>query len=342
MRAQTYILALALLCIRSTPVVAAEEFELMGRPRIQAPVRAVWSTRGLQAPESHLRICTYNIENFTDGLHGDTRPVAGAKRQARRAAGILQEIQPGIVVIQEIENFKALKMLNQYLDPPFPIGYVTRFAEDRKEKEKLNIAVLSRYPLQGVREIDFSPLEGDGRPPRGALSFYVELGRRHKLLVYAVHLKSNWGERDRNRAKRRHAMTLLRADAESVLKRYPDFRWEVMITGDMNVDPDAPAFEDDPTLSPFSDWIDLWHGQPAESRVTLPTRHGDPMREFPPVAFDRFVVSQELSRPPWVAALPRALPKGVDTRDVRAEPGRSLFHVSDHYPVYLDLLELSE
>jgi hypothetical protein len=103
------------------------------------------------------------------------------------------------------------------------------------------------------------------------------------------------------------------------------------------VDPDQEQFATDPSFSSLSGWVDLWRGRPVEERITLPTRVGDPTLLFPPATFDRFFVSASLQEPPWVAGRPYVLQQGVDTNNVLSLPGEN-GHVSDHYPVYLDIV----
>ena len=219
---------------------------------------------------------------------------------------------------------------------PYPFACITRFGSGN-EARLLNIGVLSRVPIAGLRELDFSAMKGQGRPPRGALNFYLDLGDGRRLLVYGVHLKSNFGNRYKNISQRINALDLVRKDAEAIRRKNPDITWEVLVLGDMNVDPDAPEFERDPTLRPLKDWVDLWHGRPLAERITLPTRYGDPALVFPPATFDRFVVSPELREKPWVAGAPGVIQEGVDTQNVLTLPGEKN-HVSDHYPVWVDVV----
>jgi hypothetical protein len=62
------------------------------------------------------------------------------------------------------------------------------------------------------------------------------------------------------------------------------------------------------------------------------------MREFPPALFDRVVVQPELRVKPWQTSLPSVIMKGTEVNDVNVLPGQG-DHVSDHYPIYLDILK---
>jgi len=284
-----------------------------------------------------IRVASYNIEHFTDGLDDDGgRTTAMAKQQAQMAATIIEKIHPDILMIMEIENATSLRLLNSKMTRPFPIGYITTFGTGHNHS-KLNIAVLSRLPLEDVREIDFQDMKMQNRPPRGLLNFSVALGPKRELLVYGVHLKSNWGKKYKNIAKRRNGLLLLRKDEDALKSAAPDTQWEVLVMGDMNADPELKKMHGAPSLEPLADWADLWAGRTAEERVTLPTRTGDPNLEFDPATFDRIYASPELMLPPWRTMRPNTLQVGV-VKQQTAKPGGKEGHVSDHYPVYVDIL----
>ncbi|HOW97965.1 MAG TPA: endonuclease/exonuclease/phosphatase family protein [Kiritimatiellia bacterium] len=312
---------------------------MSGEVPIQPPRIVRYDAGATGAVGDHVRLASYNIENFTDGVDDkEPRIPAHAEIQAKAAAALVAEIDPDILVIEEIENETSLELLNRALPAPYPVAAVTRIKSAPDWPEKLNLAVLSRLPIRGLRELDFGYLDGIHSPPRGLLSFYIELEQGRNLLVYAVHLKSNFsGDRSVNYAQRVNALRLLREDAESFRRTYNDREWDVLMLGDTNTDPDMPEFARDPTLRPLGDWVDLWRGHPMSERETIPTRYGDPAKIFPPAAFDRFVVTPGLTEPPWVAGEPHVLQKGVNTADITALPGVDPHHASDHYPVYLDI-----
>lgn len=337
MKGLAALVALALVAVPDAP--GASLRRLRGEVPIQPPRIVQYDLAGTVAVGARLRIASYNIENFTDGIDDkEPRIPAHAEIQAKAAAAIVAEIDPDILVIEEIENEASLNLLNAALPRPYPVAAITRIKSDPDWPEKLNLAVLSRLPIRGLRELDFGYLEGACSPPRGLLSFYVELEAGQNLLVYAVHLKSNYsGDRTVNYTERVNALRLLREDADAFRRTYADRSWEVLVLGDTNTDPDMPEFARDPTLQPLGDWVDLWRGHPMSERETIPTRYGDPAKVFPPAAFDRFIVTPGLAEPPWTVGEPRALQKGVNTSDITALPGVDPNHASDHYPVYLDI-----
>ncbi len=281
-------------------------------------------------------MASYNIENFTDAEgDGPDRTVDRRDEQARGAASLLDRIDADVVVFMEVENGGILGVLNQRLARPFPVGYATYFENAEGRPEKLNLGVMSRLALESVDELDFGRLQGPGKPTRGVLRVLIHLDEGRKLAVYAVHLKSNYGHRPRNMAKRRHAMQLVMDDALKLAVSQPGIQWEMLVVGDMNVDPELPEFARDPSLDPARDWLDLWRGRPQLERATVPTRVGDPAREFPPACFDRIVASPALGEAPWRAGSPQVLQEGVSplTSSIPGVDG----HISDHFPVWVDL-----
>lgn len=323
--------------LAAAPILFADDFfSYTGEPVVEPPAHVLVTTHAFSAPGDRFRVASYNIENFTDGVGDEpSRTPEVAERHARMAAVYINEMDPDLLVVQEIENGVMLEKLNNALARPFAVGYLAQFGSGGADPAKINEGVLSRFPVENPTELDFGPLQGPGRPTRGLFRFEVDLGEARRLLVYVMHLKSNYGNRERNIAQRRHALTILRADADRIVSEHPDVTWEIMAIGDTNVDPDLPQFAADPSFEPLADWVDLWRKVPAADRVTIPTRYGDPTKEFEPAAFDRFFVNPEMTNGPWTVSLPVAIPKGCSS-DVNVMPGQG-DHVSDHYPVYLDV-----
>ena len=319
-------------------VARAQDFTYQGEPIHEAATLAWREAAPVVVPGKAIRVAAYNIEHFTDGLgDGPERTAERVDRQARMAAGLLNEINAQMVVLMETESTNSLLALRDHLNPAYAEAYITRLGDGAKDDQKMNLAVLSRLPLLDVKEVDFGPLTGPGRPTRGFLRATADLGEGHRLVVYAVHLKSNFGHRPRNIAQRRATLEMIAQDARELASSDPAIQWEMLVAGDTNVDPESPEFAGDASLKPLKDWKDLWRGRPLAERTTVPTRYGDPALEFPPACFDRLFASSALTQSPWVAGSPAAIAKGVETRRVDAKPGEG-DHISDHYPVYVDLV----
>lgn len=336
------IVACILLSGRATLVraSAAEPKEDTPAVRRDQPITVIDNPGRARPPGSRVRIAFYNVENYTDGEgDGAERTPERVRAQTRDAARLISEIDADILALAEIENGTALARLNSALDEPFPFGWVTRYGAEDDRREKLNHALLSRFPAIHLAELDYGPWRGRDRPPRGTLRAIFDLGENHRLALYIVHLKSNYGQRALNRAKRRNGLLPMVSDARALVAassaEHP-IRWEVLVIGDFNVDPELPEFSDDLSLEPLAGWTDLWRLGPGR-RPTVPTRYGDPAREFPPATFDRAYAWADATNPPWRTSAPEVLPRGVQVRNSFALPGDD-GHVSDHYPIWVDLI----
>lgn len=308
-----------------------------------APVLAPEGGAPPPAVSNRIRIATYNLEHFTDGRHDEPeRTPEVFMTHARGAAEIIAEANPDVLVLQEIENARTLEFLNEQFADPYPYVYISKLRQTSGEKERLNLALLARLRPHNVRQLGFYNLGGKGRPARGALAAEFDLGDDFHLLVYDIHLKSNFGEGPKNQAQRAIALHHIAADAIAETLQNDPAPTAAVILGDTNVDPDCPAFADDPSLEPLAgSYVDLWRGRPIEERTTIPTRQagetGDPLLVFPPSAFDRVFVSRNLAADgPWKALPPQTLQKGTDTSNNLTQPGFN-GHVSDHHLVYVDL-----
>lgn len=286
-----------------------------------------------------LRICTYNIEQFTDGEGEDfERTPTVVARQVANAAKILDEVGADLVVLQEVENGTMVTNLNAHMAQPYPFTYVTEFGSN-KRYATLNLVLLSRIKLLRVNQLFFEGVQADVRVPRGSLAFEADLGKGRHLLGYAVHLKSNWGETEKNQAKREQAVRWVREDADRRIAAAPEVTYEVYVAGDMNTDPAREEFKGDISLTPLVDWVDLWMREDPKGPATIPTRAGDPDLAFPGARFDRIFINRELVDLPWKAKAIHVLPKGCDTNNVFSGPGENDAHTSDHYPVFVDLIK---
>ena len=290
-----------------------------------------------------IRVATYNLENFTDGRNDEPeRTPEVFMTHARAAAAIIAEANPDILVLEEIENGRVLEFLNDQFENPYPYIYISKLRLTSGENERLNLALFSRLRPRNVRQLGFYNLGGKGRPARGSLAAEFDLGGDSSLLVYGVHLKSNFGEAPRNQAQRAIALCHIAADAISEKLQNDPHPTSTVILGDTNVDPDSAAFADDPSLEPLAgSYVDHWRGAPLEKRITLPMRQagatGDPALVFDPTAFDRVFASRNLTTSgPWRISLPKSIQKGTDTTNNMTPPGFN-GHVSDHYLTYVDL-----
>ena len=301
----------------------------------------------LPVPE-RIRVATYNLEHFTDGIGDEPERTPDVfMAHARGAAEIISEANPDILLLQEVENGRTLEFLNDQFEHPYAYIYISKLRHSSGENEKLNLAMLSRLEPSLVRQLGFYNLEGTGRPTRGTLCAEFDLGPDFRLLVYALHLKSNFGEAPKNQAQRAIALHHIAADAISETLQNQPRSTATLLLGDTNVDPDTPQFATDPSLAPLAGgYADLWRGLPLEERTTIPTRqagpNGDTNLVFDPSAFDRVFASRNISTGTvWRVSKPVSIQRGTDTANNLTQPGFN-GHVSDHFLVYVDLAKVQD
>ena len=237
---------LAGFCLLLPWFASAEILPVEGTPGIVSAQQVVHAQQEHAVGLSRIRIGSYNIQDYFEGREGARRTWEKARQQGRLAAAILDEIEADVLVLQEIETAAMLELLNGKLARPYPHGYITALGTSVGRSVRLNLAVLSRLPLRDVVGIDFSTLDGPGRPTRGLLRFVVDLDADTELLVYNVHLKANWGDRQRNISQRYHALNLLQEDLAR--QRAQGFTGMVLIAGDFNFDPTRREFRREPAL----------------------------------------------------------------------------------------------
>lgn len=318
---------------------SAREAQFGGKPHIELAQQVLHQPVSVPLTSDEVELMIWNLEHFSDGKGDWTgKTIEASKGQSKHAAALIDSIGPDILMIFEIENREMVDRLTSSLTKKFSYAWITNFGSDLGKPVTQNIALFSRYALKGVREIDFEALTGPGRPPRGLLSFFLQLDEKHRLLVYAVHLKANVGDQQAAMIRRWNAMRLIALDAKTVRAEHPDYEWEVVVCGDMNTDPESKEFVKDPTLQPLLSvgFIDPWLGGDAQANVTHPVRAGSPYQHSA-IAFDRFVFSADLSRDPWRAETPRAVHRGVGIADANLKPGVTAEHISDHYPVLMKI-----
>jgi len=137
-----------------------------------------------------MRVVTYNVHKCR-GLDGRT--------SATRIAGVLAELCPDIVALQEVLDHQA-EMISADLRMPFVIG------ENRKHHGYgYGNVVLSRHPIVASRNYDLSVR---GREERGCLRADIDVGAGAPLHVFNVHLGTALIER-RHQGRRLIAPDLL-------------------------------------------------------------------------------------------------------------------------------------
>ncbi len=131
--------------------------------------------------ESYLTIGTFNIEWLGDGIN-DRLP--RTKEDYRKIAGIIEQSGADILALQEIENKKALKLINSFLDG-YSI-YISRYGGSQKTAYLVNNSVDVDYITE------YSPLRLGKRNLRPGLVMKARKGG-FSFVMMNVHLKSTSG-----------------------------------------------------------------------------------------------------------------------------------------------------
>jgi len=269
----------------------------------------------LAAPPQHVRVVTWNIEWFPGRTPQPTARAENAHRED--VAEYLPTLEPDILLLQEIRNQDAAQFLVDLL-PDVELHIVSSFVRPDLHISQ-QIVIASRFKAIESHETLFTGDAydyGDMEPYRGYVFTALESPFGGTLLVYAVHLKSNWGERDENVAMRESgAHQILRHVTEKIVRFSEKGPVQVIIGGDFNVRLNLEDVEDERTIDIFTEagFHSSWEGVPFENRITWPPRGG-----FPPACFD-YILTKNL--PPLTA-------------EILFKPAWAL---SDHRPVLLSI-----
>lgn len=180
------------------------------------------------AKQTTLTLMTYNVENFFDWEHdpgkGDytylpkaekksaevqnfCRSISNSRYRAecfnldwspsvvrRKAASLgamikaASPVGPDIIVLNEVENLRALGMLVQWELSEF--GYRSIVLIEGPDRRGIDVAVLSKYPLTEMPKLHQVDLPGKNpRPTRGILEVHLNINNK-ELVVFANHWPS--------------------------------------------------------------------------------------------------------------------------------------------------------
>lgn len=255
-----------------------------------------------------LKVVCWNLEWFPGGKPGAK---SGEQREhMKKAQAALLALNPDILCVQEVKDWKAVKELTSVL-PGLNVQVVSRFKGSQQQQ-----GIASRIPADSAWSAEWDATKGID-VPRGYAFAALKMPGGGYLLVYSVHLKANG--RDAlagNIAKREESSRQLIAHAAEMQKIY-GARGPVafLITGDMNTNFDPGEFSQEKTLRNMvaAGFHSTWDTVPADQRQTHPASDG-----FPPVTFDHILTA-------GLGKVTATLGEGAG--------------VSDHLPVLLTISE---
>lgn len=243
-----------------------------------------------------VKVAFWNVEWFPG--KSPKPPAGGVEKHIRAAAAEVRAASPDILFAEEIGNRRAMEKLA----PGRAFYYCTsipRAADENPGLPNQGLGLASRLMPRRVWVLDFSGLaQTPDRPVRGILGAEFALNSG-KLVVYALHLKSNRGYAAGNRARRQRAVDLLQEDWRRM--GFDPAKDRILVGGDFNTSLDDPQFDGERTLSKLAG-VGFVNGAVGLPRHRAFTVSGD--SRFPPNNFDHIFVSLAQARlfpdpPPW-------------------------------------------
>lgn len=260
-----------------------------------------------------IRVTTWNLEWFPSGSPNLASPEVEAKR-IEDAAKALKEINPDVILLQEIRDLETCEKLAVALKPEsYTVAICSRFKDDfGGGLGRQQVAIIAKSAAIAAWS-DKWKIFGKVDPPRG-YSFAAFRFGTQTVGFYSVHLKSNLTrsnpekEGQINILKRELAaeqVILHKKEAEEALKGPIGI---VVVGGDFNTNPDQSSFVSEKTLQLFKveGFLSGFENLPLESRVTHPGKG-----RYPNATFDYIFVKGNKASKPEILSSP----------------------VSDHYPV---------
>ena len=195
---------------------------------------------------------TWNLDWFPDGSAKGASPEK-QERHIREAAEVLRDLDPDIILLQEIRDYDTCTKLAETIRPhTYQVAICSAFKEPfQSGLGRQQVAILAKQPAQAAWAEKWKSMEGID-PPRGFAFAWFRLGGTD-FGVYSVHLKSNLiihGDKEveatKNVKKREVAAHQLVSHMRSVIATaIPGIQSEV-VAGDFNTN--AEEFPNDTTL----------------------------------------------------------------------------------------------
>ena len=227
-----------------------------------------------------VRVAFWNIQWFP-GRHPNASTVA-EQQQIIAVQRDMRMMDADVIGIEEARDFSKASLAVASL-PGFKVDVCSNFPPREDQNVAQQVAIASRLtPISAW--VEMWKHNGALIPPRGFAFAVYEIAPRHLLLVYALHLKSNRGEINEDRAIREESMRQLRAHMNAMSNAYEKLGTMLWIVGgDFNTSPDDPRFATETTtrrlIADGFSWC--WQNVPFSQRITLPAD-----KFFPSACFD--------------------------------------------------------
>jgi endonuclease/exonuclease/phosphatase family metal-dependent hydrolase len=231
------------------------------------------------------RITTWNLEWFPNGSAREATPEKQAQR-IQAAAGVLKELNPDILLLQEVRDYDACNRLAEAIQPgAYTVAICSAFKGGKQEE-----AILAKIPAQAAWSESWKSMEGID-PPRGFAFAWFKIGNAN-IGIYSVHLKSNLvthgdpvAETAKNIRKREVGIDQLMTHVRDFIGAKIPAINRFIIGGDFNTNHDQAMFAAEKTLDALGTgaFRSVFDAIPFEQRITHPGTHG-----FPNATFDYF------------------------------------------------------
>ena len=272
----------------------ASAFALALLSRAGSSARLPQPGRSTTVSPGSLTIAFWNVQWFP-GRHPDASR-REQTRQIRAVQADIAQLDPDIVGLEEVRDAAAAGIAVQPLSG-FKVDVCANFPPREGQDVAQEVAITSRLqPLSAWTELWHR--NGAMWPPRGFAFAVYEVAPRQLLMVYALHLKSNYGEIQENVLMRQESMRQLSSHIKAMEAAYARLGNSIwIIGGDFNTSLDDNRFAGETTLRGLLErgfaWI--WQDVPSASRVTLPPSGG-----FPAACFDHILYRGATLRRAWV------------------------------------------
>jgi endonuclease/exonuclease/phosphatase family metal-dependent hydrolase len=237
--------------------------------------------------KSHkVRVTTWNLEWFPNG---SPKELAADPQNARitAAASVLREIDPDILLLQEVRDYDVCARLAEAIRPGmYQIAICSAFKQGGGIG-KQQVAILAKYPAQAAWAEPWKSMEGID-PPRGFAFAWFKIGGAD-VGIYCVHLKSNLilrGDKNvetaNNIRKREIAADQILAHMHDMIATAIPSVKGFIVGGDFNTNKDQELFAKEDSLTKLlgGGFRNCFEGLPIAQRITHPGKRPYPDATF--------------------------------------------------------------
>ncbi len=220
-------------------------FTMVERPELQESLLQVLRRPHELRDVGSIVIASYNAYNLFDEKSETPTP----REQMKALAEVILTLNPDVIAFAEVQNEGVIRSLfRRYVNPELEPrdkydGFVCLAGNDRRG---INVALVTRLSVRGTltfhdREFDASDSKTPVKFSRDLLGVKIQItpNPAHSYLHFAAHLKSKiFGERAEIK-RGMEASEIVNILTEATFAPTPFIGQDVIVTGDMNDDPDT-------------------------------------------------------------------------------------------------------